>query len=179
MRSVSTILRGLARACAGTHTARAADYWVKVSRRETIAEAVTTLRDQGMQVLALLSDQAVDFAPWKHARPHPVWRRSARHRIQALALADQDIIIPMVGIAPVVERLGVVPSSSTGPASATNPSLYQQECRLPRSEQGSPAVRTRRSLAGSRLSAKTAALPAIIDEGEVIADEVGGSECNW
>src|SRR5574344_1398128 len=82
--------------------AKGSHYWVKVNRHETIVEAVGALRAKGMQVLAThLSARAIDFREIDYTRPTAILFGAEKHGIseEALALADQDIIIPMVGMA--------------------------------------------------------------------------------
>jgi len=157
------------------HAAKGSHYWVKVNRHETIAEAVTTLRDQGMQVLAThLSDRAVDFRAIDYTRPTAILFGAEKRGItpEALALADQDIIIPMVGMA---QSLNVSVASALilyeAQRQRQNAGLYQQECRLPRSEQDRLLFERGFPLLTRVCRQKQLPYPAISDDGEVIADE--------
>lgn len=86
--------------------------WVKVTTHRTIADAVGHLKGQKMQVLAThLSDKAVDFREIDYTRPTCILMGQEKTGIteEALALADQDIIIPMVGM---VQSLNVSVASA-------------------------------------------------------------------
>ncbi|MFZ6043991.1 TrmH family RNA methyltransferase, partial [Vibrio natriegens] len=70
------------------------------------------LKDQGMQVLAThLSDTAIDFREVDYTKPTAIILGGEKNGItsEALALADQDIIIPMVGM---VQSLNVSVASA-------------------------------------------------------------------
>lgn len=93
-------------------TAAGSNSWVQVKTHRTIQEAVGQLKAQGMQVLAThLSDSAVDFRAVDYTRPTCILLGQEKTGItaEALALADQDIIIPMVGM---VQSLNVSVASA-------------------------------------------------------------------
>ncbi|NIF24075.1 tRNA (guanosine(18)-2'-O)-methyltransferase TrmH [Candidatus Pantoea multigeneris] len=86
--------------------------WVKVKTHQNITEAVSHLKAQNMQVLATnLSDKAVDFREIDYTRPTCILMGQEKTGItaEALALADQDIIVPMVGM---VQSLNVSVASA-------------------------------------------------------------------
>ncbi len=86
--------------------------WVKVFTHRTIGDAVSTVKAQGMQVLAThLSDKAIDFREIDYTRPTCILMGQEKTGItrEALALADQDIIIPMLGM---VQSLNVSVASA-------------------------------------------------------------------
>ena len=88
-------MRTMASAAAGSNS------WVQVKTHRTIGEAVTHLKGQGMQILAThLSDNAVDFREIDYTRPTCILMGQEKTGItqEALDLADQDIIIPMIGM---------------------------------------------------------------------------------
>nr|MBA2817754.1 tRNA (guanosine(18)-2'-O)-methyltransferase [Candidatus Pantoea persica] len=73
--------------------------WVQMKTHRNIAEAVTDLKDRGMQVLATnLSAKAVDFCEIDYTLPTCILMGQEKTGItaEALALADRDIIIPVV-----------------------------------------------------------------------------------
>ncbi len=79
-----------------SHTSAGARNWVEVDTHENIAEAITELKSQGMQVLVTnLSDTAVDFRDIDYTKPTAVilGNEKVGTSKQALELADQDIII--------------------------------------------------------------------------------------
>jgi tRNA (guanosine-2'-O-)-methyltransferase len=82
-------------------TAMGSQHWVKVSTHDDIAGALGELKAQGMQVLVThVSDTAVDFRQLDYTRPTAVLFGQEKFGAteEALALADQDIVIPMVGM---------------------------------------------------------------------------------
>lgn len=93
-------------------TAAGSNSWVKVTTHATIKDAVGDLKAQGMQVLATnLSAKAVDFRDIDYTRPTCILLGQEKNGIsaEALALADQDIIIPMTGM---VQSLNVSVASA-------------------------------------------------------------------
>ncbi len=102
----SVRMRTVVSASAGSNS------WVKVKTHSHIAEAVRHLKDRGMQVLATnLSDKAVDFRDVDYTKPTCILMGQEKFGIsaEALALADQDIIVPMVGM---VQSLNVSVASA-------------------------------------------------------------------
>jgi len=82
-------------------TATGSQNWVEVVSHETTREAIQALRDQGMQIVATnLSERAVDFREVDYTKPTAILMGQEKHGIsdEALALADQDVIIPMLGM---------------------------------------------------------------------------------
>lgn len=95
-----------------SHTSAGARNWVDVQTHDDIHGAVETLKSQGMQILAThLSPTAVDFRDIDYTKPTAIILGSEKHGISqnALNLADQDIIIPMVGM---VQSLNVSVASA-------------------------------------------------------------------
>ena len=96
----------MASAAAGSNS------WVEVKTHRTIQDAVSQLKSGGMQILAThLSDNAVDFREIDYTRPTCILMGQEKTGItpQALELADQDIIIPMIGM---VQSLNVSVASA-------------------------------------------------------------------
>ncbi|AFJ48954.1 tRNA (guanosine(18)-2'-O)-methyltransferase TrmH [Shimwellia blattae] len=99
-------MRTMASAAAGSNS------WVEVKTHPTIADAVSELKRQGMQILAThLSPGAVDFRDIDYTRPTCILMGQEKTGItrEALSLADQDIIIPMTGM---VQSLNVSVASA-------------------------------------------------------------------
>ena len=99
-------MRTMASAAAGSNS------WVQVKTHRTIGDAVAHLKGQGMQILAThLSDNAVDFREIDYTRPTCILMGQEKTGItqEALALADRDIIIPMIGM---VQSLNVSVASA-------------------------------------------------------------------
>ncbi|WP_018691580.1 tRNA (guanosine(18)-2'-O)-methyltransferase TrmH [Algicola sagamiensis] len=83
-------------------TASGSQNWVKTVGHATIGDAISTLKSQGMQVVATcLSETSVDYRNIDYTKPTALLMGQERYGIteEALALADQHIIIPMVGMA--------------------------------------------------------------------------------
>lgn len=86
---------------AGNKSATGSQNWVNVHSHETTPEAIQALRDQGMQIIATnLSVTAIDFREVDYTKPTAIILGQEKTGIsdEALALADQDVIIPMVGM---------------------------------------------------------------------------------
>ncbi|ASL85157.1 tRNA (guanosine(18)-2'-O)-methyltransferase TrmH [Serratia marcescens] len=102
----TTRMRTLVSSAAGSNS------WVSVKTHPTIGDAVGHLKAQGMQILATnLSARAVDFREVDYTRPTCVLLGQEKTGIteEALALADQDIVIPMIGM---VQSLNVSVASA-------------------------------------------------------------------
>ncbi|RDK92913.1 tRNA (guanosine-2'-O-)-methyltransferase [Enterobacillus tribolii] len=93
-------------------TAAGSNSWVQVKTHPDIASAAADLKAQGMQILATnLSGSAIDFREVDYTRPTCILMGQEKTGItaEALALADQDIIIPMIGM---VQSLNVSVASA-------------------------------------------------------------------
>lgn len=154
----SSRMRTMASAAAGSNS------WVQVKTHRTIADAVGHLKGQGMQILAThLSDKAIDFREIDYTRPTCILMGQEKTGItqEALALADQDIIIPMIGM---VQSLNVSVASALILYEAQR--QRQKRRDVPTRQQhaaagraAAPAVRRRLSGAGPRRPTKRSALP--------------------
>ncbi len=118
-------MRTLVSSAAGSNS------WVQVKTHRTIADAVTHLKTQGMQILATnLSAKAVDFREVDYTRPTCILLGQEKTGItqEALSLADQDIIIPMIGM---VQSLNVSVASALilyeAQRQRQNAGMYQRE----------------------------------------------------
>lgn len=158
-----------------THAAKGSHYWVKVERHETIHEAVGQLRQQGMQILAThLSERAVDFRHIDYTRPTAILFGAEKHGIsaEALALADQDIIIPMVGMA---QSLNVSVAGALILYEAQRQrqlaGRYAQSCQLPRVEQDRLLFERGYPVLARVCRMKHLPYPAIADDGSLLADD--------
>ncbi|WP_314521303.1 tRNA (guanosine(18)-2'-O)-methyltransferase TrmH [uncultured Lelliottia sp.] len=127
-------MRTMASSAAGSNS------WVTVKTHPTIADAVTQLKSSGMQILAThLSDKAVDFRDIDYTRPTCILMGQEKTGItqEALDLADQDIIIPMIGM---VQSLNVSVASALilyeAQRQRQNAGMYEREnSMLPEVEQ--------------------------------------------
>ncbi len=95
-----------------SHTSAGARNWVEVETHDSISEAVAELKSQGMQILVTnLSESAVDFREIDYTKPTAIILGSEKIGAseEAKQLADQDIIIPMIGM---VQSLNVSVASA-------------------------------------------------------------------
>ncbi|MCG6200215.1 tRNA (guanosine(18)-2'-O)-methyltransferase TrmH [Psychromonas antarctica] len=116
-------------------TATGSQNWVNVHSYDSLTDAVQALRAQGMQVIATnLSETAIDFREVDYTKPTAIIMGQEKHGIsaEALALADQDVIIPMVGMC---QSLNVSVASALILYEAQRQrrlsGMYNGECRLP------------------------------------------------
>ncbi|QJR81144.1 tRNA (guanosine(18)-2'-O)-methyltransferase TrmH [Alteromonas pelagimontana] len=82
-------------------TAMGSQHWVRATNHDSIGNAVCALKQQGMQILVThLSDTAIDFREADYTRPTAVLFGQERYGVtdEAIAMADQDIVIPMMGM---------------------------------------------------------------------------------
>ncbi len=159
-----------------SHTSAGARNWVEVDTHNSIDEAVSILKSQNMQILATnLSDTAVDYREVDYTKPTAILLGGEKHGItpHALELADQDIIIPMVGM---VQSLNVSVASALILYEAQRQrqlaGFYQRE------QSALPADVINRTLfeRGHPVLAKVAKkkglpLPQLDDAGQIVADE--------
>ncbi|ROV60241.1 tRNA (guanosine(18)-2'-O)-methyltransferase TrmH [Vibrio ponticus] len=164
-----------------THTSAGARNWVEVDNHRTIEEAVTELKAQGMQILVTnLSDTAVDFRQIDYTKPTAIILGSEKVGAseQAKKLADQDIIIPMMGM---VQSLNVSVASAIILYEAQR---QRQEAGMYDNEQSAlPDEVIHRTLfeRGHPVLAKVAKrkklpYPPLDDEGQIVADEAWWAE---
>ncbi|NOH70368.1 tRNA (guanosine(18)-2'-O)-methyltransferase TrmH [Vibrio pectenicida] len=95
-----------------SHTSAGARNWVEVETHDTISDAVNTFKHQNMQVLVTnLSDTAVNFRSIDYTKPTAIILGGEKMGAskQAKLLADQDIMIPMLGM---VQSLNVSVASA-------------------------------------------------------------------
>ena len=82
-------------------TAMGSEHWVKTKIHGTIEHAIDHLKSQKMRVLVTnLSAQAVDFRDIDYTQPTAIILGQEKTGVtaEAIALADHEIIIPMVGM---------------------------------------------------------------------------------
>jgi tRNA (guanosine-2'-O-)-methyltransferase len=75
--------------------------WIDVHNYHKTADAIAAMKAQGMQILVTnLSDTAVDFREIDYTKPTAIILGQEKFGTSdvALALADQDIVVPMVGM---------------------------------------------------------------------------------
>lgn len=94
-------------------TALGSQNWVKLHHHTNVEDAVGGLKKAGMQVLVTnLSPTAVDYREIDYTKPTAILlgQEKTGATEEAIALADQDIIIPMVGM---VQSLNVSVACAT------------------------------------------------------------------
>jgi tRNA (guanosine-2'-O-)-methyltransferase len=82
-------------------TAMGSEHWVETKIHNNINHAIDHLKAQKMQVLVTnLSEQAVNFRDIDYTQPTAIILGQEKNGVtaEAMALADQEIIIPMVGM---------------------------------------------------------------------------------
>lgn len=127
-------------------TSMGSDRWVESVSHDSVVNAVQAVKSQGMKVYAAhLSDSAVDFRKVDYTQPCAIMMGAEKDGIsdEAAALADEHIIIPMLGM---VESFNV--STAAGiilieaQRQRLNAGMYERE--------GLPAERAARYLFESR-----------------------------
>jgi len=157
-------------------SAAGSNSWVQVKTHRTIADAVGHLKGQGMQVLAThLSDKAVDFREIDYTRPTCILMGQEKTGItqEALDLADQDIIIPMIGM---VQSLNVSVASALilyeAQRQRQNAGMYQRtSSTLDYAEQQRLLFEGGYPVLARVAKHKGLPYPLINDSGEVVADD--------
>ncbi|MCO7224577.1 tRNA (guanosine(18)-2'-O)-methyltransferase TrmH [Pleionea sp. CnH1-48] len=90
---------GNVRQCGGT--AMGSNRWVTTHVHKTLDEGITTVKSQGMQVLAAhFSDRAKDFRDIDYTKPTCILVGAEKYGVsdEAADAADHHILIPMVGM---------------------------------------------------------------------------------
>ncbi|MCW8333358.1 tRNA (guanosine(18)-2'-O)-methyltransferase TrmH [Vibrio paucivorans] len=164
-----------------SHTSAGARNWVEVDTHDTIGDAIGELKSQGMQVLVTnLSDTAVDFREIDYTKPTAIILGNEKTGAskQALEMADQDIIIPMIGM---VQSLNVSVASAVLLYEAQRQremaGMYQREkSALPEEtihrilfERGHPVL-------AKVAKRKKLPYPPLDDQGQIVAEEAWWKE---
>lgn len=149
--------------------------WVNVHSHETTADAIAELRAQGMQIIATnLSDTAIDFREVDYTKPTAILMGQEKHGIsdEALALADQDVIIPMVGMC---QSLNVSVASALILYEAQRQrqlaGMYDGECRLPAEEAHRILFEGGHPIFTKLCKEKNLPYPPLDEDGQIAADE--------
>lgn len=156
-------------------SAAGSNSWVQVKTHTNIAEAVHHLKDQKMQILATnLSDKAIDFREIDYTRPTCILMGQEKTGItqEALDLADQHIIVPMVGM---VQSLNVSVASALilyeAQRQRHNAGMYQRKTSsLPYAEQQRLLFEGGYPVLARVAKHKGLPYPVIDDEGQVVAE---------
>ncbi|EKO3575414.1 tRNA (guanosine(18)-2'-O)-methyltransferase TrmH [Vibrio metschnikovii] len=159
-----------------SHTSAGARNWVEVQTHNSTLEAVSHLKETGMQILVTnLSEHAIDFRAVDYTKPTAIIFGSEKSGIspQALQLADHDIVIPMVGM---VQSLNVSVASALILYEAQR---QRQQAGMYDREQSALSQATIQRILferGHPVLAKVAkrkglAYPLLDDQGQIVADE--------
>lgn len=162
-------MKTLVSAAAGSNS------WVQVKTHPSITDAVTHLKQQNMQILATnLSDRAVDFREIDYTKPTCILLGQEKTGItkEALALADQDIIIPMIGM---VQSLNVSVAAAVILYEAQRQrqlaNMYHQESKLDEEEQQRFLFEGGYPVLARVAKHKGLPYPYIDEQGQIIADD--------
>ncbi len=149
--------------------------WVKLHTHDNTESAIQTLRSQGMQIVATnLSDTAVDFREVDYTKPTAILMGQEKHGIsaEALALADQDIIIPMVGM---VQSLNVSVATALVLYEAQRQrecaGMYQGPSKIPKQERDRIMFEGGHPVFAKVCKQKGLPYPAIDEEGQIDAPD--------
>jgi len=160
---------------AGNKSATGSQNWVNVHSHESTPEAIQALRDQGMQIIATnLSDTAIDFREVDYTKPTAILLGQEKTGIsdEALALADQDVIIPMVGMC---QSLNVSVASALILYEAQRQrevaGMYVGESRLPKEEQHRILFEGGHPIFMKLCKEKNLPYPPLDDEGQIDASD--------
>lgn len=159
-----------------SHTSAGARNWVDVETHDSIDEAISQLKEQDMQVLVTnLSPTAVDFRDIDYTKPTAIILGSEKTGAskRAKQLADQDIIVPMVGM---VQSLNVSVASAVvlyeAQRQRQDAGMYDNEVsQVPQEvihrllfERGHPVL-------AKVAKRKGLTYPPLDDKGQIIADD--------
>jgi tRNA (guanosine-2'-O-)-methyltransferase len=160
---------------AGNKSATGSQNWVNVHSHDSTVEAIQTLRDQGMQIIATnLSDTAIDFREVDYTIPTAIILGQEKTGIsnEALALADQDVIIPMVGMC---QSLNVSVASALILYEAQRQrqlaGMYDGETRLPANEVHRILFEGGHPIFTKLCKEKTLPYPPLDEEGQINASD--------
>lgn len=174
----------------GGGTAMGSQNWVGLKSHTSIEQAIKHLHSKGMQVLATnLSDTAVDFREIDYTKPTAILLGQEKHGIspEALALADQDIVIPMVGM---VQSLNVSVANATilyeaqRQRAAANMYEGTWEGKIPREDRNRILFNGGYPKLAALAKSKSLEVPDFDDEGQIIASEewwhkMQTTQSNW
>ena len=156
-------------------TSASAEKWVALEVHDDFDLAIDGLREKGMQVLAAhLSDDAVDYREPDYTRPTCIIFGNERDGVspRAAAVADQHIIIPMLGV---VESLNVSVAAAVilfeAQRQRSAAGLYDTS-RLDPDERRELAVRWLHPREAAMLDERGLPMPALTEDGELPADVV-------
>ena len=159
----------------GGGTALGSQNWVEVHNYTETSDAIARLKEQGMQVLVTnLSDTAVDFREIDYTKPTAIILGQEKFGAsdEALALADQDIIIPMVGM---VQSLNVSVAAAVTLYEAQRQrqeaGMYDSPSGISKVERDKVLFEGGHPIFAQACQRKDLPYPEIDDDGEIIASD--------
>ena len=148
--------------------------WIDVHSYSKTEDAINTLKAQGMQILVTnLSDTAVDFREIDYTKPTAIILGQEKFGASdiALAMADQDIVIPMVGM---VQSLNVSVACSVVLYEAQRQrqiaGMYNN-ARLPEQRRQKVLFQGGHPIFAEACQRKGLPYPEIDEEGQIVANE--------
>ena len=148
--------------------------WIDVHSYSKTEDAINMLKAQGMQILVTnLSDTAVDFREIDYTKPTAIILGQEKFGASdiALAMADQDIVIPMVGM---VQSLNVSVACSVVLYEAQRQrqiaGMYDQ-ARLPEQRRQKVLFQGGHPIFAEACQRKGLPYPEIDEEGQIVANE--------
>ncbi|WNC72664.1 tRNA (guanosine(18)-2'-O)-methyltransferase TrmH [Thalassotalea psychrophila] len=159
----------------GGGTSVGSQNWVNIHSHESTKEAITRLKEQGMQVLVTnLSDTAVDFREIDYTKPTAIILGQEKFGAsdEALALADQDIVIPMVGM---VQSLNVSVACAVTLYEAQrqrqSAGMYDSPSDLTHEQRNKVLFEGGHPIFAEACKRKGLPYPEIDDDGQIVADD--------
>lgn len=156
-------------------TAMGSERWVGVDTHRNVGNAIRALKSNNMQVLVThLSDKAVDFREVDYTKPTAILFGQEKYGAtdDAIALCDQEIVIPMVGM---VQSLNVSVAAALvlyeAQRQRQNAGMYDKqqlsetECQRILFEGGYPVL-------AKVCKARDLPYPSIDEQGNIAADEI-------
>lgn len=151
--------------------------WVNLHNYDNTSDAISRLKEQGMQVLVTnLSDTAVDFREIDYTKPTAIILGQEKFGAsdEALAMADQDIVIPMVGM---VQSLNVSVACAVTLYEAQRQrklaGMYDSPSEITHEQRNRVLFEGGHPIFAQACKRKGLPYPEIDDDGEIVADE------NW
>ncbi|MDG1732555.1 MAG: tRNA (guanosine(18)-2'-O)-methyltransferase TrmH [Thalassotalea sp.] len=149
--------------------------WVHLHHHTETKDAIMHLKEQGMQVLVTnLSDSAIDYREVDYTKPTAIILGQEKFGAsdEALALADQDIIIPMVGM---VQSLNVSVACAVTLYEAQrqrqNAGMYDSPSNITKVERDKVLFEGGHPIFAKACQRKGLPYPEIDDEGQIVASE--------
>lgn len=148
--------------------------WVDIGHHHQLDDALTAVKQQNMQVLVThLSPEAVDFRAIDYTKPTAIVMGQEKYGVsdEALAKADQHVIVPMVGM---VQSLNVSVAAAVILYEAQRQRLaagmYEQP-QLSQAERQRVLFEGGHPIYAKACRRKGIAYPSLDGDGQIIADD--------